>query len=185
MKVLCTEFSAQGTVSTVTAGDDMLLRVNQDFYVPEFAEYLSCVPQVVVKIDKLGKYISERFANRYYNQMAPGIIFHADALEEKLRTEDLPIAPSFTFEGAGALGEMQPFQANCELVFKINGEEMFSQKITELPISIEKGVSEASKYHLMKIGDLVYSGNNLRFPIKVGDKLELILNGQSLYCEIK
>ena len=82
MKVLCTEFSAQGTVSTVTAGDDMLLRVNQDFYVPEFAEYLSCVPQVVVKIDKLGKYISERFANRYYNQMAPGIIFHADALEE-------------------------------------------------------------------------------------------------------
>ena len=55
MKILCTEFSAQGTVSTVTAGDDMLLRVNQDFYVPEFAEYLSCVPQVVVKIDKLGK----------------------------------------------------------------------------------------------------------------------------------
>ncbi len=185
MKILCTEFSAQGTVSTVTAGDDMLLRINQDFYVPEFAEYLSCVPQVVVKIDKLGKYISERFASRYYNQMAAGIIFHADALEEKMRIEELPIAPSFTFEGAGALGEMQPFKPNAELTFKINGQEIFTQNISELPITIDKGVSEASKYHLMKIGDLVYSGNNLRFPIKVGDKLELTLNGHPLFCEIK
>ena len=102
-----------------------------------------------------------------------------------MRIEELPIAPSFTFEGAGALGEMQPFKSNAELTFKINGQEMFTQNISELPISIDKGVSEASKYHLMKIGDLVYSGNNLRFPIKVGDKLELILNGQSLFCEIK
>ena len=65
MKILCAEYNAAGEVAIVPMGDDVLLRNNDDFYIPDFSSELSCVPQLVVRLCKLGKYVSERFAGRY------------------------------------------------------------------------------------------------------------------------
>ena len=178
------KFSNSGEMASVAAGDDMLLRPNQEFYIPEFAEHLSCVPQVIVKINRLGKCISPKFASRYFEEMAAGIVFHADSLEEKLAMEGLPQTQAYTFEGAGAMSGLQAFEPGSSMTFYRNGERIFSQKITDLPFRPSDCVSYASQYHLMKIGDLVFCGNNARFPIKQGDLLEMELGETKLECRI-
>ena len=53
MKILCAEYNAAGEVAIVPMGDDVLLRNNDDFYIPDFSSELSCVPQLVVRLCKL------------------------------------------------------------------------------------------------------------------------------------
>ena len=54
MKLLCTEYNVFGERTGVTLGDNALLRNNEDFYLPAFATELSCVPQLVLRICKIG-----------------------------------------------------------------------------------------------------------------------------------
>ena len=70
MKILCAEYNEQNELAIVPAGDDAILRENGDFYKPEFATQLSCVPQFVVKTNRLGKYIGEKFASRIITKSA-------------------------------------------------------------------------------------------------------------------
>ncbi len=77
MKLICAEYNTAGRMSPQVIGDNALLRDNRDFYVPDFTQELSCVPQVVLRACKLGKGVSERFASRYYDQIGVGVRFYA------------------------------------------------------------------------------------------------------------
>ena len=68
MKILCAEYGPDGEISIVPVGDNALLRNNDDFYFPDFTTALSCCPQGVVRISRLGKCIAERYAERYYER---------------------------------------------------------------------------------------------------------------------
>ena len=68
MKLLCAEYNEAGEVAYNVIGDNALLRNNDDFYIPAFATELSCVPQIVLRIGKIGKHVAERFAERYYEE---------------------------------------------------------------------------------------------------------------------
>ena len=54
MKILCAEYNDAGEVAVVPVGDDVLLRNNGDFYIPDYTQQVSGVPQLVVRICKLG-----------------------------------------------------------------------------------------------------------------------------------
>lgn len=90
MKILCAEYNPEGRGTVVPIGDNALLRNNDDFYIPDFADRLSCSPQLVLRIGKLGKSVGERFAGRYFQEIGVGIRFYADRLEEELHSEGLP-----------------------------------------------------------------------------------------------
>ncbi len=162
----------------------MLLRSGEDFYIPEYAEHLSCVPQIVVRIDRLGKCITPEFAGRYYNEMTAGLIFHADSLEERLASKGLPTVQAYTFEGAATLGEFQPFHLNATLSMHLNGELIFEEELKDMPMHPDECVSEASLYHRLKTGDLIYCGNNIRIPLKRGDVVQMELCNNSFTCRI-
>ena len=81
MKLLCAEYNEAGEVAYNVIGDNALLRNNDDFYIPAFATELSCVPQIVLRVGKIGKHVAERFAGRYYEEVGVGIRFYADNLE--------------------------------------------------------------------------------------------------------
>ena len=50
MKILCAEYNDAGEVAVVPVGDDVLLRNNGDFYIPDYTQQVSGVPQLVVSI---------------------------------------------------------------------------------------------------------------------------------------
>ena len=97
MKLLCAEYNEAGEVAYNVIGDNALLRNNDDFYIPAFATELSCVPQVVLRIGKIGKHVAERFAGRYYEEVGVGIRFYADNLERELLAASLSPAAAITY----------------------------------------------------------------------------------------
>lgn len=184
MKLLGVEYNASGEVAYDVIGDNALLRNNDDFYIPAFASAVSCVPQLVVKVGRIGKCVAERFAGRYYEEVGAGIRFYADNLFETLVAKGLPATMAYAFDGAAAISELKKIDlpvSGIEYCFWVNGEERFRGKVSDQPLLPEKLVSGISEYYMLKIGDLVYCGNTFRQRgLKIGDHLQMGLNEKYL-----
>ena len=57
--------------------DTALLRNNDPFYIPSFSQEVHYECELVVRINRVGKAIAERFAHRYYDEVGLGIDFTA------------------------------------------------------------------------------------------------------------
>lgn len=182
MKILCTEYNEAGDVAIVPVGDDVLLRNNGDFYVPDFTRELSCVPQFVVKICKLGKAVGERFASRYYDEIGIGIRFYADSLEQALEAKGLPQIVASSFDSSAAISKLQKIE-NRSLRYEmfVNEIRVFASSIPELQVGIDRLIALAGEMHTLKIGDYLYCGNPFRFRgLKAGDQIRVTLEGENV-----
>lgn len=88
-----------------TKADSALLKDHKPFFIPDDMGKIECEAEVVVRICRLGKTISERFAHRYYDAVTVGIDFTARELQQKLREKGLPWDLCKGFDGSAALGE--------------------------------------------------------------------------------
>lgn len=183
MKILCAEYNDAGDVAIVPVGDDVLLRNNGDFYIPEFTRSVSCVPQLVVRICKLGKSVSERFASRYYEEIGVGVRFYADSYEEELQGKGLPAVMASSFDSCAAISALLPVEAGTprQYAMRVNDTPVFCGEEGDLPVSINRLVALASDFHTLKIGDYLYCGNTLRFrELNPDDRIRVSLQGKEL-----
>ena len=180
MKILCTEYNAAGEAAIVPVGDDVLLRNNDDFYAPDLGVHWSAVPQLVVRLSKLGKFVSERFAERYYEEVGVGIRFYADDYEQELTAKGLPAVVASSFVNSAAISPLYPI-AECgdmAYTFLVNGEKVFETSVDHQLMGIPRLVSLASEFHTLKIGDFLYCGNPYRYAnLKAGDRLQISFCG--------
>ena len=67
--------------------DSAILLKKHPFVIPNFSEEIHYEVEVLVKICRLGKHISEGFAHKYYNEIGLGIDFTArDLQEDEIKT---------------------------------------------------------------------------------------------------
>lgn len=182
MKVLCAEYNDEKEVAIVPVGDDVLLRNNGDFYIPEFTREVSCVPQLVVKVCKLGKCVSERFACRYYDEIGVGVRFYADTLEQELERKGLPGIMASSFDNSAAISGMKKIEnRNPSYEMVVNDKVVFQGQAFDLPVNIDRLVALAGDFHTLKIGDFVYCGNPFRHrEIKAGDSVRVLMDGEKV-----
>ena len=170
MKILCAEYNDAGEVAVVPVGDDVLLRNNGDFYIPDYTQQVSGVPQLVVRICKLGKSVGERFAGRYFEEIGVGVRFYADSLEEQLIAKKLPGIMAASFDSSCAISALMGIEETREANYK-----------KHLPVGIEKLVAFASEFHTLKIGDYLFCGHPFRFRgLRPGDKVQMTLDGKTM-----
>ena len=91
-----------------TKADSALLKDKKPFFIPDDLGTIEYETELVVRICRLGKTISERFAHRYYDAVTVGIDFTARELQQKLRAQGLPWDLCKGFDGSAALGEWIP-----------------------------------------------------------------------------
>lgn len=188
MKVLCAEYNAAKDIAIIPVGDDVLLRNNEDFYVPEFSREVSCVPQLVVRLCKLGKTVGDRFAGRYFEEIGVGVRFYADSFEEELGRKGLSVGMASSFGGCAAISELVPKEecGRAEYAMLVNGEEVFRGGLADQPAGIERLISLASDFHTLKIGDFLYCGNDFRYRgVKAGDRIEVVFEGRKRWMDFK
>ena len=70
--------------------DTAMLRNNDPFYIPRFSQEVHYECELIVRINRVGKAISERFAHRYYDEVGVGIDFTARDLQRQAIAEGLP-----------------------------------------------------------------------------------------------
>src|SRR5690606_32899501 len=88
--------------------DTAILLKKQPFFIPEFSNDVHHEVEILVKINKVGKYIDKKFAHKYYDEIGLGIDFTARDLQQDLKAKGLPWEKAKAFDGAAVIGKWIP-----------------------------------------------------------------------------
>jgi acylpyruvate hydrolase len=157
--------------------DSAIIRNNEAFYYPEFSNSIHHEVEVVLKISKLGKNIQEKFAHKYYNEIALGIDFTARDLQSELKEKGLPWELAKGFNGSAPISNFVPKNQykleDLNFHLDVNGESRQIGNTSKMIYSFDYIISFISQYFTLKIGDLIYTGTPAGVSeIKVGDNLK-------------
>lgn len=161
-----------------------LLMPDKPLYYPEFTDDLHYECEVVVKINKNGKFIQEKFANKYYNEITVGIDFTARDLQEKQKKKGLPWEIAKAFDGSAAIGTFMTITPdmdlnNLDFELKINDTTVQKGNTKNMLFNINQIIAYVSKYFTLNIGDLIYTGTPAGVgPLSVYDNMKGYLLGQ-------
>lgn len=164
-----------------------ILLPEKPFYYPEFSDDIHYECELVYKICKNGKFIQEKFAHKYYNEVTVGIDFTARDVQQKLKSKGLPWELAKAFDGSAVVGDFVPLTDQLEFELIRNGNVVQKGSSTDMIYNINQVIAYVSQYISINIGDLIFTGTPAGVgPIQVYDKLEGVLNGEKLFSvEIK
>jgi 2-keto-4-pentenoate hydratase/2-oxohepta-3-ene-1,7-dioic acid hydratase in catechol pathway len=167
--------------------DTAILQKKQPFFVPHFSDQIHHEVEVLVKINRIGKHIQEKFAHKYYREIGLGIDFTARDLQQTLKSKGLPWEKAKGFDGSALIGEWfdkNEFASIDALDFELtkNGETVQSGNTSQMLWNIDALIAEISTFFTLKIGDIIFTGT----PAGVGavtpnDVLEGFLEGKNAF----
>lgn len=162
------------------------LKDGKPFFIPDFSNEVHYETEMVVKINRLGKNIDEKFAHRYYNELTVGIDFTARDLQRNLKEKSLPWEISKGFDGSAVIGSFIPKKEfenvqNINFHLDINSKTVQEGNTRDMIFSVDKIIAYVSKFFTLKIGDLIYTGTPAGVgPVKIDDHLEGYLEDKKL-----
>ncbi|MBB5397538.1 fumarylacetoacetate hydrolase family protein [Mucilaginibacter sp. AK015] len=166
--------------------DTALLKDNKPFYHPDFSQDIHHEIEIVLKISKEGKYVSEKFAASYFEEIALGVDFTARDIQSKHKEKGLPWELAKAFDHSAPVSNFLPkakFADIYNLNFKLdlNGETRQQGNTQNLLFSFERIIAFVSQYTTLKKGDLIFTGTPEGVgKVQVGDRLEGFLEGEKL-----
>lgn len=167
-----------------------LLLTDKPLYYPEFTDDLQYECELVVKIGKNGKYIQEKFARKYYNEISLGLDFTARDLQQRQKQKGLPWEIAKAFDGSAAVGKFLPITPdmkvdNLRFQLKLNEEVVQDGNTKDMLFNINRIIEYVSKFFTLNIGDLIFTGTPPGVgSLNVYDNLEGYLEGEKL-LEVK
>ena len=128
-----------------------LLKDNKPFFLPDFSDRIEYETEIVIRISRLGKNISEKFAHRYYDAVTVGIDFTARDLQAQLREIGAPWEISKGFDNSAAVGEFIPVAEagdvnDLPFHLTLNDQTVQDANTSEMIYSIDRIISYASKF---------------------------------------
>ncbi len=167
--------------------DTALLRNNEPFFIPDFAEEFHYETELVVKINRLGKNIAPQFAHRYYEEIGMGIDFTARDLQSKLKLEGLPWEKAKAFDRSAAISKVfiskHRFKDIQNINFKllVDGNERQNGYTGNMIFNVDDIIAYVSKFFTLKIGDLIYTGTPAGVgKVNIGERFEVFLEKEKM-----
>ncbi len=167
--------------------DIAILRPGNPFFYPDFSKEIHFECEIVVKIDRVGKNIAEKFAHKYYREIGLGIDFTARDLQKLCKEKGHPWEISKAFEGSAPISkEFIPKEElvldNIAFSLKQNGKIVQSGNTNEMIFNIDKLISYVSQFMTLKKGDLIYTGTPEGVgPISIGDELTGYIDDKEMF----
>ncbi|WP_366184231.1 fumarylacetoacetate hydrolase family protein [Flavobacterium ovatum] len=167
--------------------DSAVLLKQHPFVLPEFSEEIHHEVELIVKINKVGKYIDAKFAHKYYDEISVGIDFTARDLQSKLKEKGLPWEIAKAFDGSAVIGEFLPkskFSSLENITFELTNNNSSVQKGNSAFMlwKIDEIIAYVSQFFTLKIGDIIFTGTPEGVAaVKSEDILEGFLEGQKLF----
>lgn len=143
--------------------DTAILLKKQPFFIPEFSTDVHHEVEILIKINKIGKHIQQKFAHTYYDEIGLGIDFTARDLQQSLKQQGLPWEKAKSFDGAAVIGDFLPknhFKDLNNINFRLEVNEKTVQKgnTSNMLWEIDALIEYVSKYFTLKIGDIIFTG---------------------------
>ncbi len=138
------------------------LMKTSEFYIPEFSNDIHYEVELVLKINKMGKYIQPEFALEYFDEVALGIDFTARDIQMKLKEKGLPWEKAKAFDNAAAVGAFIPKTKvdidHLNFSLQQNGQIVQVGNTANMIFSITDLLVYISQFFSLKKGDLIYTG---------------------------
>lgn len=168
--------------------DTALLRNNDPFYIPRFTAECEYECELVVRINRVGRSVAERFARRYYDEVGLGIDFTARDLQRRAVACGLPWEQAKAFDHSAALSpEFLSLETlgrdiqDLHFTLDVNGQCRQSAHTADMLFGVDRIIARLSEFVTLKIGDLIYTGTPAGVgPVKAGDRLTASLEGHRM-----
>nr|WP_314289948.1 fumarylacetoacetate hydrolase family protein [uncultured Capnocytophaga sp.] len=157
------------------------------YYIPEFIQDLHYEVELVLKINQNGKCISEKFAHKYYEEIAVGIDFTACDLQAELSQKGLPWEQAKAFDGSAIVGKFVDkaiLGDLSSLTFKLDKNRTTVQESTTALMfrGFDTIITEVSQYFTLRKGDLIFTGTPKGAgKVVTGDVLEGFLGEEKSF----
>ncbi len=143
--------------------DSAILLKQHPFVIPEFSNEIHHEIEIIVKINKVGKYIDIKFAPNYYDEISVGIDFTARDLQDTLKNKGLPWEKAKAFDGSAVIGDFvskKDFASleNINFALTNNGEVVQKGNTSQMLWKIDELISYVSQFFTLKIGDILFTG---------------------------
>ncbi|HNY14912.1 MAG TPA: fumarylacetoacetate hydrolase family protein [Bacteroidales bacterium] len=166
--------------------DSSIVKNNKPFFLPGFSSMIHYEVEVVVKISKLGKGISPKYAHRYFDELTVGIDITARDIQNRNSAAGLPWELSKCFDGSAPLGKFVAADSvadinNLDFRLEINGNIVQKGNTSDMIFSISEIVAYVSQFFTLKTGDLIFTGTPSGVgPLKKNDNLVAYLGDEEL-----
>ena len=167
--------------------DTSILQKGEPFFIPHFTNEIHFEVEVLVKINKIGKHIQVKFANKYYQEIGLGIDFTAREQQKQLKEKGLPWEKAKAFDGSALIGNWVKKSEldnlyNLNFSLEKNGKEVQSSNTANMIWNIDELISYVSKYFTLKIGDIIFTGTPSGVgPVSENDIFKGYLEGKELF----
>lgn len=169
-----------------------LLQAHTPFYYPEFTNELNYEAELVLRVSKNGKYIQDRFANKYYDAVSVGIDFTARDLQQNCKEKGLPWEIAKAWDNSAVIGKWVPMGSiknKKDISFSLQkNKEVVQESSSALMMhNFDKIVAYISNYFSVNIGDVIFTGTPAGVgECVVGDELEGFMDNESMFqLEVK
>ena len=165
-----------------------LLLKKHPFFIPEHSNDVHHELELVVKINRLGKHIEPRFAQKYYSEVGLGIDFTARDVQTNCKEKGLPWEKAKAFDGSAAVSKFFSLELlgkdiqNINFHLDINGKTVQQGNTSMMLFTVNEIISHVSKYFTLKTGDLIFTGTPAGVgSVKRNDLLELYLEEKRVF----
>ena len=166
--------------------DTALIQPRTPFIYPSFTNDLHHEVELVVRINKIGKHIEERFAHKYYNEISVGVDFTARDVQQQCKEKGLPWEKAKAFDGSAPTGKFVDISAfddinNLNFSIQINGETKQIGNTKNMIFNINQIISYVSQFFTLKIGDYIFTGTPAGVgPVKIDDRIDCFIEDKKL-----
>ena len=166
--------------------DSSVITRNRPFFLPDFSQQMEYEVEILVRIDKVGKCIQERFAHTYYHELGLGIDFTARDLQKKCIEQGNPWEIAKAFDGSAVISQFIEKEAfedinNLNFHLDLNGTTVQVGNSGDMLFSIDRIIAHVSQFLTLKAGDILFTGTPKGVgKVAVNDRLEGWLEDRKL-----
>ena len=166
--------------------DTALLPKKNPFVYPSFSKDVHYEVEIAIKINRLGKHIEEKFAHKYFNEIAIGVDFTARDVQQQCKEKGLPWEKAKAFDGSAPTSrflDINQFENinNLDFSLQLNGEVKQQGNTKDMLFNFNQIISYVSKFFTLKIGDIIYTGTPVGVgAIQINDKVDCFIEDKKL-----
>ena len=167
--------------------DTSIILKTQPFFIPDFSNDINHEVEIIVKINRVGKYISKEFAHKYYDKIGLGIDFTARDIQQNQKKFGLPWEKAKAFDGSALIGKWvnkTSFDDINDIKFSLmkNNELVQQGNTSQMLWDIDSIIAYVSSFFTLKIGDIIFTGTPDGVgAVKENDKLKGFSNGDEFF----
>ena len=167
--------------------DSARLPKKAPFYYPNFTKDLHYEIELVIRINKLGKNITKKFAHTYYDEIGLGIDFTARDIQQECKEKGLPWEKAKAFDYSAPMSQVflkkSEFEDLNNITFSLkkNNEVVQLGNTKEMLFDFDDLIVYLSQFLTLKIGDYIFTGTPAGVgAVAIGDKLEGYIEDQKM-----